>query len=49
MRGVRYPAEVKAEAVGQVIKRGHRVVDVAKRLGMLVKNLYLWVLLAEAV
>ena len=34
MKTVRYPAEFKAEAVRQVTERGHRVVDVAKRLGM---------------
>lgn len=34
MKRVRYPAEFKAEAVKQVTQRGHRVADVAKRLGM---------------
>ena len=47
MKTVRYPAEFKAEAVRQVTERGHGVVDVAKRLGMSDKSLYLWVLLTK--
>ena len=47
MNRVRYPAEFKAEAVKQVTERGHGVVDVAKRLGMSEKSLYLWVRLAQ--
>lgn len=47
MKRVRYPAEFKAEAVRQVTARGHGVVDVAKRLGMSDKSLYLWVRLAK--
>ena len=47
MNRVRYPAEFKAEAVKQVTERGHGVVDVAKRLGMPDKSLYLWVCLAQ--
>ena len=47
MKRVRYPAEFKAEAVKQVIERGHGVVDVAKLLGMSNKSLYLWVRLAK--
>ena len=47
MKRIRYPAEFKAEAVKQVIERGHGVVDVAKRLGMSDKSLYLWVRLAQ--
>nr|WP_210543235.1 IS3 family transposase [Rhodoferax sp. PAMC 29310] len=47
MKRVRYPAEFKAEAVKQVTQRGHGVVDVAKRLGMSDKSLYLWVRLAQ--
>jgi transposase len=47
MKRVRYPAQFKAEAVKQVSERGHGVVDVAKRLGMLDKSLYLWVRLAK--
>lgn len=47
MKRVRCPAEFKAEAVKQVTERGHGVVDVAKRLGMSDKSLYLWVRLAQ--
>ena len=47
MKRIRDPAEFKAEAVKQVIERGHGVVDVAKRLGMSDKSLYLWVRLAQ--
>lgn len=47
MKRVRYPAEFKAEAVKQVTERGHGVVDVAKRLGVSDKRLYLWVRLAK--
>ena len=47
MKRVRYPAQFRAEAVKQVTKRGHGVVDVAKRLGMSDKSLYLWVRLAQ--
>ena len=47
MKRVRYPAEFKAEAVRQVTERGHGVVDVAKRLGISDKSLYLWVRLAK--
>ena len=47
MKRVRYPAEFKAEAVKQVSERGHGGVEVAKRLGMADKSLYLWVRLAK--
>ena len=47
MKRIRCPAEFKAEAVKQVTERGHGVVDVAKRLGMSDKSLYLWVRLAQ--
>ena len=47
MKSARYPAEFKAEAVKQVTERGHGVVEVAKRLGMSDKSLYLWVCLAK--
>ncbi len=43
MKGTRYTAEFKAEAVKQVIERGHRIADVAKRLGVSDKSLYGWV------
>ncbi len=44
---MRNPAEFTAEAVRQVTERGHGVVDVAKRLDMSDKSLYLWVRLAK--
>lgn len=47
MKRVRYTAEFKSEAVRQVTDRGHGVVDVAKRLGVSDKSLYLWVRLAR--
>ena len=47
MKRVRYTAEFKSEAVRQVTDRGHGVVDVAKRLGVSDKSLYLWVRLAK--
>ena len=42
MKGTRYTAEFKAEAVKQVTERGHGVVDVAHRLGVSDKSLYAW-------
>ncbi len=41
MKRVRYSAEFKAEAVRQVTERAHGVVNVAKRLGMSDRGLYL--------
>ena len=43
MSGKRYTDEFKAEAVRQVIDRGHRVADVAERLGITEHSLYRWV------
>lgn len=42
MKRVRYPAEFKAEAVRQGTGRGHGVAEVAERLGVSDKSLYLW-------
>lgn len=42
MSGIRYTAEFKAEAVKQVTERGHGVVEVANRLGISDKSLYVW-------
>ena len=39
MRGTRYTAEFKAEAVKQITERGHGVVEVSKRLGVSDKSL----------
>jgi transposase len=46
MKGIRYTAEFKAEALKQITERGHGVVEVAKRLGVSDKSLYKW--LSEA-
>jgi transposase len=48
MKGNRYPAEFKAEAVRQVIEQGRGVVEVSQRLGMSDKSLYEWVKQARA-
>jgi len=42
MRGTRYTAEFKAEAVKQITERGHGVVEVSKRLGISDKSLHSW-------
>jgi transposase len=42
MRVARFTAQFKAEAIKQVIDRGHSVVDVSKRLGVSDKSLCLW-------
>ena len=47
MRGIRYTAEFKAEAIKQITERGYSAVDVAKRLGITDKSLYRWKLDAE--
>jgi len=43
MQRTKYAAEFKSEAIKQVIDKGHAVVDVAKRLGILKGVLYSWV------
>ena len=43
MKRVSYTAQFKAEAVKQVIERGHGVVEVSSRLGVSDKSLYFWV------
>ena len=47
MSNKRYPPEFKDEAVRQVLKRGHKVADVAERLGVSSHSLYQWVKAAE--
>lgn len=42
MSGKRYTAEFKAEAIKQVTERGYGVVEVAERLGISDKSLYVW-------
>lgn len=43
MRKSRFTEEFKAETIKQVTERGHKVVDVAQRLGVSDKSLYLWI------
>lgn len=43
MSRVRYTEEFKIEAVKQVVDRGHRVADVATRLGISSHSLYQWI------
>ncbi len=43
MSGKRYTDEFKIEAVRQVTERGHRVVEVAERLGITTHSLYSWI------
>ena len=43
MSSKRYPEEFKIEAVKQVTIAGHRVADVAARLGTTTHSLYAWI------
>ena len=43
MSSRRYTDEYKAEAVKQLVERGHAVVDVAGRLGISKHSLYDWI------
>lgn len=43
MSNKRYPKEFKIQAVKQVTDRGHRVSEVASRLGMTTHSLYAWI------
>ena len=43
MQRTKHTAEFKAEAVKQVVDKGHTVVDVAARLGLSEGLLYTWV------
>ena len=47
MKGVRYTAELKAEAIKQVTEKGYTAMDVAKRLGISDKSLSRWKLASE--
>ena len=42
MKGIRYTAEFKAEAIKQITERGHSATDVAQRIGVSTKSLYKW-------
>jgi transposase len=41
-KGKRYTQEFKIEAVKQITERGYPVAEVAERLGICTKTLYLW-------
>lgn len=43
MSGKRYPEEFKIEAVKQVVDRGYKVGEVARRLGVTPKSLNEWI------
>jgi transposase len=43
MSNQRYTEEFKTEAVKQIIERGHRVAEVAQRLGVSQHSLYQWI------
>ena len=43
MKGIRYTAEFKVEAIKQITARGHSAADVAQRLGISTKSLYKWI------
>lgn len=43
MSGKRYPEAFKVEAVKQVTERGHKIAEVADRLGITTKSLYDWI------
>ncbi len=47
MKGIRYTAEFKAEAIKQITERVHSTVKVANRLGITDKSLYRWKAEAE--
>jgi len=42
MSDKRYPDEFKIEAVRQIVERGHKVAEVASRLGVSTYSLYAW-------
>lgn len=43
MSAKRYTEEFKIEAVKQVTERGHRLADVATRLGVTTHSMYAWI------
>lgn len=47
MSSKRYSPEFKDEASRQVLKRGHKMADVAERLGVSSHTLYQWVKAAK--
>lgn len=43
MKGIRYAAEFKAEAIKQITERHYSIIDVSKRIGIADKTLSRWV------
>ena len=43
MSGIRYPEELKIEAVKQVTDRGYKIGEVAKRLRVMPKCMHYWI------
>ena len=43
MNSKRYTEEFRIEAVKQVTEQGHRIADVASRLGVTTHSMYAWV------
>lgn len=41
-KGIRFTDEFKQDAVAQVVERGYAVSEVAERLGISTKSLYVW-------
>ena len=42
MKGTRYTADFKAEAIKRITERGHTATDVAQRLAISTKSLFKW-------
>ena len=43
MKGIRYAAEFKAEAIKQITERHYSIIDVSKRVGIADKTLSRWI------
>ena len=43
MKGIRYAAEFKAEAIKQITERHYSIIEVSKRIGIADKTLSRWV------
>jgi len=41
-KGIRFTSEFRQDAVAQVVERGYAVNEVAERLGISTKSLYIW-------
>ena len=47
MKGIRYTAEFKVEAIKQITESGHNTADVEERLGISTESIYNWIKEAE--